>query len=70
MSLLTAIAAWSVLAFGLLLFVFQLGVHEFGYQIGRRHAARRAYAIRLNGKVIGLVRCGRPLPFRCGVQFE
>jgi len=30
----------------------------------------RAYSIRLNGKVIGLVRCGRPLPFRHGVQFE
>ena len=53
MSLLTAIAAWSVLAFGLLLFVFQLGVHEFGYQIGRRHAARRAAQADSVGVVVG-----------------
>ncbi len=29
----------------------------------------RAYSIRLNGRVIGLVRCGQPLPFRQVVHF-
>jgi hypothetical protein len=29
----------------------------------------RAYSVRLNGKVIGLIRCKTPLPFRCAVEF-
>ena len=53
MSLLATIAAWSLLAFALLLFVFQLGAHEFGYQIGRWRAARRAAQADSVGVVVG-----------------
>jgi hypothetical protein len=28
-----------------------------------------AYSIRLNGRVLGLVRCGAPFPFRLVVEF-
>ena len=38
MMLLAAIAAWSLLAFGFLLFVVQLVAHEIGFWIGRRRA--------------------------------
>lgn len=37
MTILTAIAAWSVLAFGLLLVVAQLIAYEAGYRVGRWH---------------------------------
>ena len=30
---------------------------------------RRAYAVRLNGRIIGLVCCKLPLPFRAPVEF-
>jgi len=29
----------------------------------------KAYSVRLDGKVIGLVRCKPPLPFRLSVEF-
>jgi hypothetical protein len=35
MEFLTEIAAWSLLAFGLLLFVSQVVAHEIGYWLGR-----------------------------------
>jgi hypothetical protein len=38
MMLLAAIAAWSLFAFGVLLFVVQLVAHEIGFWIGRRRA--------------------------------
>jgi hypothetical protein len=41
MMLLAHIAAWSLLAFGALLFIVQLAAHEIGFWIGRRRAARR-----------------------------
>ena len=40
MTLIAAFAAWNVLAFGLLLLVAQVVVHEAGYWLGRRTAAR------------------------------
>jgi hypothetical protein len=40
MMLLGHIAAWSLLAFGALLFIVQLVAHEIGFWIGRRRAAR------------------------------
>ena len=40
MTLLLALATWSLLAFGLVLFVAQLIVHELGYLLGRRRAGR------------------------------
>jgi hypothetical protein len=36
--LLAAIAAWSLIAFGFLLFVVQLVAHEIGFWFGRRRA--------------------------------
>ena len=30
----------------------------------------KAYAIRLNGRLLGMVRCHRPLPFRLPVEFR
>ena len=53
MTLLATIAAWSLLAFGLLLFLFQLAAHELGYQFGRRRAARRAAPADSVGVVVG-----------------
>lgn len=38
--LLLQIAAWSVPAFGLLLFAFQVAAREIGFWLGRRHLAR------------------------------
>jgi hypothetical protein len=38
MMLLAEIAAWSMIAFGALLFVVQLAAHEIGFLIGRRQA--------------------------------
>jgi len=29
----------------------------------------KAYSIRLNGRLIGMVRCSVPLPFRVAVEF-
>lgn len=29
----------------------------------------KAYSVRRNGRVIGLVRCSMPLPFRVAVEF-
>ena len=29
----------------------------------------KAYSIRVNGRVVGLVRCKRPLPFRQAIEF-
>ncbi len=53
MSVVTAIASWSLLALGLLLFVLQLIVHEVGYRIGLRHAARREGQSDSVGVVVG-----------------
>ncbi len=53
MTLLTAIAARSLFAFGVLLFALQLGVHEVGYRIGRRHAAQREAQSDNVGVVVG-----------------
>jgi hypothetical protein len=53
MNLLTAIAAWSVLAFGLLLFLLQLGAHELGYWLGHRRAAQREAQADSVGVVVG-----------------
>jgi hypothetical protein len=53
MDLLTAIAAHSLVLFGLVLFVVQLGVHEFGYRIGRRQAGRREAVGDSVGVVVG-----------------
>jgi hypothetical protein len=41
MDLVTAIAAHSLVAFGLVLFAIQLAAHEIGYRVGRRRADRR-----------------------------
>ena len=40
MMLLGAIAAWSLFAFGALLFAIQLAAHEIGFWLGRRRAER------------------------------
>ena len=40
MLLLTSVAAWSVFAFGCILFVAQLAAHEIGFWVGRRSVAR------------------------------
>ena len=53
MTLITAIAAWSLLAFGLLLFLLQLGAHELGNRLGRRHAARHGAQADSVGVVVG-----------------
>jgi hypothetical protein len=53
MDLLTAIAAWSLLAFGCLLFLFQLAAHEVGFQIGRRRAAGLTAPAESVGVVVG-----------------
>jgi hypothetical protein len=53
MTLLIAIAEWSLLAFALLLFACQLGAHEFGYRLGQRRAARRAAQTDSVGVVVG-----------------
>jgi hypothetical protein len=53
MTVLASIAAWNLLALGLLLFVLQLGVHELGYRFGRRAAARRAGQSDSVGVVVG-----------------
>jgi CDP-diglyceride synthetase len=53
MNLLTAIAAWSVLAFGFVLFLLQLGAHEIGYRFGRRRAAGGAAPAESVGVVVG-----------------
>src|SRR5689334_25258262 len=39
--LLAQVAAWSFWAFGALLFVIQLAVHELGFWIARRQVAKR-----------------------------
>ncbi len=41
MLLLAQVAAWSLLAFGALLFVAQFAAHEAGFWLGRRRAAQR-----------------------------
>jgi hypothetical protein len=53
MNLLATIAAWSLLAFGLVLFVLQLGAHELGYRFGRRRAAQREAQGDSVGVVVG-----------------
>jgi hypothetical protein len=39
---LARIAAWSISAFGIILFLAQIATHEIGFQIGRWHVARRS----------------------------
>ena len=51
--MIAAIAAWSLLAFGALLFALQLGAHEIGYRIGRRRATRREAPTESVGVVVG-----------------
>ncbi len=41
MTLMATVAAWSLLAFGLILFVIQLAAHEIGFWLGRRQARRQ-----------------------------
>jgi hypothetical protein len=53
MSILAAIAAWSMFAFGCLLFLVQLLVHEIGYRIGLRQSARREAQSDSVGVVVG-----------------
>ena len=53
MGLLAALAAWSLLAFALLLFLLQLGAHELGYRIGRHRAARQGPPVESVGVVVG-----------------
>src|SRR5271170_6829191 len=40
MTLITVIATWSLLAFGMLLFLAQFVAHEFGFWLGRRHTGQ------------------------------
>ncbi len=51
MTMLAAIAEWSVLAFGLLLFAVQVVVQECGHWLGRRHRGR----LEGQGESIGIV---------------
>jgi hypothetical protein len=53
MTLLTAFAAKSLLAFGVLLFVLQLVAHEIGYRVGLWLAARRGAQTDSVGVVVG-----------------
>jgi hypothetical protein len=53
MTIIASIAAWSLLALGVLLFVLQLCAHELGYRIGRRAAARREAQSDSVGVVVG-----------------
>ena len=53
MLLLAEIAAWSMLAFGALLFVVQLAAHEVGFLIARRQAERHAAPGEAIGALIG-----------------
>jgi hypothetical protein len=53
MSVISAIAAWSLLALGVLLFLLQLAVHEVGYRVGRRQGARREAQSDSVGVVVG-----------------
>jgi hypothetical protein len=53
MSVVAAVAAWSLLALSLLLFLLQLGVHEIGYRIGLRYAARHEAQSDSVGVVVG-----------------
>lgn len=53
MRLIAEIAAWSVAAFGLLLFAAQLLAREIGYWLGRRHAARHDGQAEGVGVVVG-----------------
>ncbi len=51
MMTLAKIAAWSIVAFGALLFVAQLVAHEFGFWSGRRYASER----RTPGEGVGVL---------------
>ena len=53
MTVLAGIAAWSVLAFSVLLFVVQVAAHEIGYWVGRRRAARQGVHSEGVGTVVG-----------------
>ena len=53
MSFVVALAAWSLLAFGAVLFVVLMLAHEAGYVIGRRQAARGATPGEGVGVVVG-----------------
>jgi hypothetical protein len=53
MMLLAQIAAWSMLAFSALLFVFQLVAHEIGFLIGRRQVERREAPGESIGALVG-----------------
>jgi hypothetical protein len=53
MSVIAAVASWSLFALGSLLFVVQLGVHEIGYRVGLRYAARHATQSDSVGVVVG-----------------
>ncbi len=53
MTLLAAIAARSLLAFGVLLFVLQLVAHEIGYRVGLWFAARQGAQTENVGVVVG-----------------
>src|SRR5690349_10338416 len=53
MTILAAIAAWSIVAFGLLLLAIQLLAHEAGFWIGKRHRARAESQFEGVGVVVG-----------------
>ncbi|HTU54683.1 MAG TPA: hypothetical protein VMF62_11995, partial [Acetobacteraceae bacterium] len=53
MTVLAGIAAWSVFAFSVLLFVVQVVAHEIGYWVGRRRAAREEVQSEGVGIVVG-----------------
>lgn len=53
MTILAAIAAWSIVAFGLLLLAVQLLAHEAGFWIGKRHRARAESQFEGVGVVVG-----------------
>ena len=59
MAILTAIAEWSLLAFGLLLLLVQLLAHEVGYRLGfsqkDRAAGRSESAAIVVGDILGLL---------------
>jgi hypothetical protein len=53
MNLFIALAAWSELAFGLVLFEALMVANELGYLLGRRNAARGSVPVEGVGVVVG-----------------
>jgi hypothetical protein len=55
MEVLGQLAAWSLIAFGLLLFATQVAAREFGYRLGQRHNALRGTG---DAEGVGLITTG------------